>query len=124
MTDAGPRILLVGDVMTDVIVRPEGPLARAPTGGQGSSSSRAAWGRSGGVAPLILRHGRFRRPRRRVMGQFESRLRAGADLLAPLRFVTSALARRFRGQKSGTFEREREREREGRKRAWRSFARN
>ncbi|HEY5206179.1 MAG TPA: PfkB family carbohydrate kinase [Roseiarcus sp.] len=47
---ASPRILLIGDVMTDVIVRPEGPLARgsdrrASIAVQpgGSAANQAAW---------------------------------------------------------------------------------
>ena len=61
-----PRILVIGDVMTDVIVRPEGPIARG-------SDRRASivvrtgrvGGQSGGVARLVRRRGRFRRARRR-----------------------------------------------------------
>jgi len=60
-----PRILLVGDVMTDVIVRPEGPLARgsdrraaialAPGG---SAANQAAWLASSGTAvDLVARVG-------------------------------------------------------------------
>ena len=52
-----PRILVIGDVMTDVIVRPEGPLAkgsdrRAAIAFQpgGSAANQAAWLASFGVA--------------------------------------------------------------------------
>src|SRR6185437_15727117 len=47
---APPRVLLIGDVMTDIIVRPEGPLApgsdrRASITVQpgGSAANQAAW---------------------------------------------------------------------------------
>jgi sugar/nucleoside kinase (ribokinase family) len=47
---APPRILVVGDVMTDVIVRPEGPLARGSDRRAriafrpgGSAANQAAW---------------------------------------------------------------------------------
>jgi sugar/nucleoside kinase (ribokinase family) len=52
-----PRILLIGDVMTDVIVRPEGPLARGSDRRAsiafepgGSAANQAAWLASFGVA--------------------------------------------------------------------------
>ena len=61
-----PRILVIGDVMTDVIVRPEGPLARGSDRRAaiavepgGSAANQAAWLASFGVSR------RFRRPRRR-----------------------------------------------------------
>jgi sugar/nucleoside kinase (ribokinase family) len=54
---ANPRILLIGDVMTDVIVRPEGPMAkgsdrRATIAVEpgGSAANQAAWLASFGVA--------------------------------------------------------------------------
>ena len=54
---ASPRILVIGDVMTDVIVRPEGPLARgsdrrASIAVQpgGSAANQAAWLASFGVS--------------------------------------------------------------------------
>ena len=60
-----PRILLVGDVMTDVIVRPEGPLARGSDRRAaivlepgGSAANQAAWLASFGVAvDLVARVG-------------------------------------------------------------------
>ena len=60
-----PRILLVGDVMTDVIVRPEGPLARGSDRraaialeSGGSAANQAAWLASFGVAvDLVARVG-------------------------------------------------------------------
>ncbi len=65
MTGPLPRILLVGDVMTDVIVRPEGPL---PPGSDrrvrirfepgGSAANQAAWLASFGVqVDLVARVG-------------------------------------------------------------------
>ena len=63
---ASPRILVIGDVMTDIIVRPEGPLARGSDRRAsiaflpgGSAANQAAWLASFGV------ENRFRRPRRR-----------------------------------------------------------
>jgi sugar/nucleoside kinase (ribokinase family) len=54
---AAPRILVVGDVMTDVIVRPEGPLARGSDRRAsiavrpgGSAANQATWLASFGVA--------------------------------------------------------------------------
>ena len=51
-----PRILVIGDVMTDVIVRPEGPLARGSDRRAsiafkpgGSAANQAAWLASFGV---------------------------------------------------------------------------
>src|ERR1700690_875257 len=51
-----PRVLLIGDVMTDVIVRPEGPLARGSDRRAsitvqpgGSAANQAAWLASFGV---------------------------------------------------------------------------
>jgi sugar/nucleoside kinase (ribokinase family) len=51
-----PRVLVIGDVMTDVIVRPEGPLARASDRRAkiafrpgGSAANQAAWLASFGV---------------------------------------------------------------------------
>jgi sugar/nucleoside kinase (ribokinase family) len=60
-----PRILLVGDVMTDVIVRPEGPLARGSDRRAaialepgGSAANQAAWLAAFGVAvDLVARVG-------------------------------------------------------------------
>jgi sugar/nucleoside kinase (ribokinase family) len=56
-TCANPRILLIGDLMTDVIVRPEGPLARGSDRRAtiavepgGSGANQAAWLASFGVA--------------------------------------------------------------------------
>jgi len=56
-TCANPRVLLIGDVMTDVIVRPEGPMAkgsdrRATIAVEpgGSAANQAAWLASFGVA--------------------------------------------------------------------------
>ncbi len=56
-TCANPRILLIGDVMTDVIVRPEGPLARGSDRRAsiavepgGSAANQATWLASFGVA--------------------------------------------------------------------------
>jgi sugar/nucleoside kinase (ribokinase family) len=53
---ASPRILVVGDVMTDIIVRPEGPLARGSDRRAsiaflpgGSAANQAAWLASFGV---------------------------------------------------------------------------
>jgi sugar/nucleoside kinase (ribokinase family) len=47
---APPRILVIGDVMTDVIVRPEGPLAKGSDPRAsiafkpgGSAANQAAW---------------------------------------------------------------------------------
>ena len=62
---AKPRILLIGDVMTDVIVRPEGPLARGSDRRAaialepgGSAANQAAWLASFGVAvDLVARVG-------------------------------------------------------------------
>src|SRR5208337_126246 len=62
---APPRILLIGDVMTDVIVRPEGPLARGSDRRAaiaiepgGSAANQAAWLASFGVAvDLVARVG-------------------------------------------------------------------
>jgi sugar/nucleoside kinase (ribokinase family) len=52
----GPRILVIGDVMTDIIVRPEGPLARGSDRRAsivlepgGSAANQAAWLASFGV---------------------------------------------------------------------------
>jgi sugar/nucleoside kinase (ribokinase family) len=52
-----PRILVIGDVMTDVVVRPEGPLARGSDRRAsisiqpgGSAANQAAWLASFGVA--------------------------------------------------------------------------
>jgi sugar/nucleoside kinase (ribokinase family) len=52
-----PRVLVIGDVMTDVIVRPEGPLARGSDRRAsitihpgGSAANQAAWLASFGVA--------------------------------------------------------------------------
>src|SRR5271165_2066899 len=57
MTEAELRILLVGDVMMDVIVRPEGPLARGSDRRAkiafepgGSAANQAAWLASFGAA--------------------------------------------------------------------------
>ncbi len=57
MTEAELRILLIGDVMTDVIVRPEGPLARGSDRRAkiafepgGSAANQAAWLASFGAA--------------------------------------------------------------------------
>ena len=54
---SNPRILLIGDVMTDVIVRPEGPLSRGSDRRAaialepgGSAANQAAWLASFGVA--------------------------------------------------------------------------
>ena len=54
---APPRVLLIGDVMTDVIVRPEGPLTRGSDRRAsiaihpgGSAANQAAWLASLGVA--------------------------------------------------------------------------
>ena len=54
---ASPRILVIGDVMTDVIVRPEGPLARGSDRRAsitvrpgGSAANQAAWLASFGVS--------------------------------------------------------------------------
>src|SRR5579872_7139291 len=54
---ASPRILVIGDVMTDIIVRPEGPLARGSDRRAsitfqpgGSAANQAAWLASFGVA--------------------------------------------------------------------------
>ena len=54
---AGSRILVIGDVMIDVIVRPEGPLARGSDRrasisfqSGGSAANQAAWLASSGVA--------------------------------------------------------------------------
>ena len=51
-----PRILVIGDVMTDVVVRPEGPLARGSDRRAaitvqlgGSAANQAAWLASFGV---------------------------------------------------------------------------
>jgi sugar/nucleoside kinase (ribokinase family) len=60
-----PRILLVGDVMTDVIVRPEGPLAKGSDRRAkirfepgGSAANQAAWLASFGVqVDLVARVG-------------------------------------------------------------------
>jgi sugar/nucleoside kinase (ribokinase family) len=60
-----PRVLIVGDVMTDVIVRPEGPLARGSDRRAkirikpgGSAANQAAWLASFGVAvDLVARVG-------------------------------------------------------------------
>jgi sugar/nucleoside kinase (ribokinase family) len=60
-----PRILLIGDVMTDVIVRPDGPLARGSDRRAaiafepgGSAANQAAWLASFGVAvDLVARVG-------------------------------------------------------------------
>ena len=60
-----PRVLLVGDVMTDVIVRPEGPLARGSDRRAtirfkpgGSAANQAAWLASFGVeVDLVARVG-------------------------------------------------------------------
>jgi len=60
-----PRILLIGDVMTDVIVRPEGPLARGSDRRAtiafepgGSAANQAAWLASFGAAvDLVARVG-------------------------------------------------------------------
>jgi sugar/nucleoside kinase (ribokinase family) len=65
MTTAQPRILLVGDVMTDVIVRPEGPLAKGSDRRAkirfepgGSAANQAAWLASYGVqVDLVARVG-------------------------------------------------------------------
>jgi sugar/nucleoside kinase (ribokinase family) len=53
----GPRILVIGDVMTDLIVRPEGPLARGSDRRAsitvqpgGSAANQAAWLASFGVS--------------------------------------------------------------------------
>ncbi len=64
-SSAKPRILLIGDVMTDVIVRPEGPLARGSDRRAsiavepgGSAANQAAWLASFGVAvDLVARVG-------------------------------------------------------------------
>ena len=64
-----PRILLVGDVMTDVIVRPEGPLAKGSDRRAkirfkpgGSAANQAAWLASFGVkVDLVARVGLGRR---------------------------------------------------------------
>src|SRR5271166_7016580 len=52
-----PRVLLIGDIMTDVIVRPHGPLARGSDRRAaiaiepgGSAANQAAWLASFGVA--------------------------------------------------------------------------
>src|SRR5271165_411475 len=57
MTEAELRILLIGDVMTDVIVRPEGPLARGSDRRAkirfepgGSAANQATWLAAFGVA--------------------------------------------------------------------------
>src|SRR6202453_1034497 len=54
---APPRILVIGDVMNDVIVRPEGPLARGSDRRAsimvrpgGSAANQAAWLASFGVS--------------------------------------------------------------------------
>jgi sugar/nucleoside kinase (ribokinase family) len=65
MTVAEPRILLVGDVMTDVVVRPEGPLAKGSDRRAkirfepgGSAANQAAWLASYGVrVDLVARVG-------------------------------------------------------------------
>ena len=65
MPAAERRVLLVGDVMTDVIVRPEGPLARGSDRRArirfkpgGSAANQAAWLASFGVAvDLVARVG-------------------------------------------------------------------
>jgi sugar/nucleoside kinase (ribokinase family) len=65
MTVAPPRVLLVGDVMTDVIVRPEGPLAKGSDRRAkirfepgGSAANQAAWLASYGVqVDLVARVG-------------------------------------------------------------------
>ena len=64
-TCANPRILLIGDLMTDVIVRPEGPMAKG-SDRRATIAVRAGrlGGQSGGVARVLRRRGRFRRPRR------------------------------------------------------------
>jgi sugar/nucleoside kinase (ribokinase family) len=56
-TKRPPRVLVIGDVMTDIIVRPEGPVARgsdrrASISVQpgGSAANQAAWLARGGVA--------------------------------------------------------------------------
>ena len=56
-SDAAPRILVIGDVMTDVVVRPEGPLARGTDRRAkirfepgGSAANQAAWLAAFGVA--------------------------------------------------------------------------
>jgi sugar/nucleoside kinase (ribokinase family) len=62
---AGRRVLLVGDVMTDVIVRPEGPLAKGSDRRAkirfepgGSAANQAAWLASFGAAvDLVARVG-------------------------------------------------------------------
>ena len=56
-----PRILLVGDVMTDVIVRPEGPLAKGSDRRAKIASGRRVGRQPGGVARLVRREGRPRR---------------------------------------------------------------
>jgi sugar/nucleoside kinase (ribokinase family) len=64
-SSANPRILLIGDVMTDVIVRPEGPLARGSDRRAaialepgGSAANQAAWLASFGAAvDLVARVG-------------------------------------------------------------------
>jgi sugar/nucleoside kinase (ribokinase family) len=64
-SSARRRILLIGDVMTDVIVRPEGPLARGSDRRAsiafepgGSAANQAAWLASFGVAvDLVARVG-------------------------------------------------------------------
>ncbi len=64
-SSAKPRILLIGDVMTDVIVRPEGPLSRGSDRRAaialepgGSAANQAAWLASFGVAvDLVARVG-------------------------------------------------------------------
>jgi sugar/nucleoside kinase (ribokinase family) len=65
MTAAQPRILLVGDVMTDVIIHPDGPLAKGSDRRAkirfepgGSAANQAAWLASFGVqVDLVARVG-------------------------------------------------------------------
>ena len=63
---APPRVLVVGDVMEDVIVRPEGPLARGSDRRAaisvkpgGSAANQAAWlARFGVAVDLVARVGK------------------------------------------------------------------
>jgi sugar/nucleoside kinase (ribokinase family) len=59
---AASHILVIGDVMTDVIVRPEGPLARGSDQRAsitvqpgGSAANQAAWLAAFVVRPAVVR---------------------------------------------------------------------
>jgi hypothetical protein len=74
-----PRILVIGDLMTDVIVRPEGPLARGSDRRAsiafepgGSAANQAAWLTSFGVGSAPAR---VLSSRRRITTLFARALR-------------------------------------------------